>query len=182
MSGTGQKQFLASLRFFGLIDENGVPQQIYKDFISEEEDAARKTIIRDLVELKYQSQIPLLKTGTPKQLKDSFGDRLQGATLSSAVRFLLAAARDVGIEVNPHHKSATRTPRGPRSSTSKKKRVDPAANTDKDPSETAANQSLEMALLGKFPEFDPAWEPEQQKQWFEAYRQLLGMQSSKGAE
>jgi hypothetical protein len=38
-----------------------------------------------------------------------------------------------------------------------------------------------MALLSKFPDFDPTWGPEQQKAWFEAYGKLLGMQKDPGA-
>ena len=58
----------------------------------------------------------------------------------------------------------------------KRPRIDPPPpQSDQQPSDRFA-----MALLEKFPDFDPSWGPEQQTAWFAAYQKLLAMNAKGG--
>jgi len=50
---------------------------------------------------------------------------------------------------------------------------------DLSPSPSRMAESVALALLAKFPDFDPTWGAEQQTAWFSAYEKLLAMNDKK---
>jgi hypothetical protein len=122
----------------------------------------------------------VLKTGTLQTLKESFGDI--GGIVTPAIRFLLAACKDTGVEVSPHILK-NRIPPAP---SRRRKSNGESGSMNGDIEQRRATQepqagydSMAMALLNKFPEFDPAWPEDQQKAWFSAYEKLLQLGAKK---
>lgn len=177
MSGSARTQFLTAMKFFHLVDKDGTPSPVLKG-LAQADDAGWKSMMKPLIERAYPEQTKVFPTGTAKMLEESFGDI--GTIRTPAVRFLLAAAKDAEILVNPHilKGAGTRAPR-------KKRTVEANSNggTMFDPPPVVQQQppkSIADALLEKFPTFDPSWPEPQQAAWFTAYGKLLEL-SGKGA-
>ncbi len=177
-SGSGRKMFLAALRFLELIDEDGAPTDRLAKLATAEEDDW-KDYIGILLKEKYPDQVELLESGTPKQLRESFEKSFPGigaSIIAPAMRFLVIAAQDAGLPVGKHimHRKVP-TSVGTRRKPKKQPRqasIQEAPATGWSEPESA---SIELALLAKFPNFDPAWPAEQQRAWFSAYERLLEM-------
>lgn len=90
----------------------------------------------------------------------------------------LHAAAYVGIELGQRLTTGgSSSPRGSSGGTPRRRsRAQPRGNAANQPQGAATGAtSLEVQLLGKFPEFDPGWSPEIQKQWFDGFKKLMGM-------
>src|SRR5688500_6352279 len=73
MSGSARAQFLGAMRFLGLINKEGDPSEsLRKLAVASEPDWKQQ--LRELVKCAYTDQIKLFATGTPQQLRESFGD------------------------------------------------------------------------------------------------------------
>jgi hypothetical protein len=181
MSGSVKQQFLRALRFFELTDDAGTPNPRLRELANAKDDAAWRAAMGPLIRERYQEQIPLLETGTPNQLRDSFGDI--GGIVTPVMRFFLAACLDCGIEVS-HHNSKTPTTRKRRVSRTENSRDianGPIENANPIPTLffTGPQQSVIQALLNKFPPFDTNWSEKQQQSWFAAYEKLLSISETK---
>jgi len=176
MSGSSQNQFLVAMRFFGLIDEANKPSNTLLKMAAADENGWNAEM-KALVLKHYPAQVGHLTTGTPKTLRESFGEI--GGIVKPAVRFLLAACKDTGIPVSPHilkDKSSLGTPKRRKlkqEETSATANGSAAATPPSSPPPADDPQSFKMALLAKFPSFDPNWGEQQQKAWFDAYAKLL---------
>ncbi len=100
MSGSARAQFMGSLRFFDLMNKDGVPA-VKLVQLAKANEAEWKGVMKGIVEATYPNQIKLLTTGTPQQLRESFVG-IGPSIVTPVVRFLLAAAKDCGIPVTPH--------------------------------------------------------------------------------
>lgn len=103
-SGAAQTQLLAAMKFLGLIDEElNTPTDVFKKLVPADE-ATRKKLLRGVLETSYAElfKLDLLKA-TPGQLNETMAAHytVSGSTLVKAVRFFVAAATDVGIELSP---------------------------------------------------------------------------------
>lgn len=175
-SGSVRKMFLAALRFFDLIDENGAPGDNLEILASADEKTWRECMATLLTEY-YPRQIEHLSDGSPKQLTESFQSSFEGigaSIVSPAVRFLVAAARDAGLPVSGHI-AQRQVPAS--AGTRRRNRKSARQNSVEDPPIAAkpSPSSFAMAMLAKFPEFDPTWNETQQKAWFAAYERLLSL-------
>lgn len=101
-SGAVQYQLLLTLRFFGLIAEDGKPTPTLLG-IAVADDSARKAALRKLIEQKYQPlfALNLMKT-TPAEFAEKMTEayNVTGDTRLKASRFFLAALAYLGIEVS----------------------------------------------------------------------------------
>jgi len=173
--------FLSALRFFELIRESGAPDDRLIKLAAADE-AKWKDYIGVLVAEKYPDQINQLSDASPKSLRESFVASYEGigpTLVEPAIRFLVAAAKDAGIEVSSH--IGTRKARIAGNIRRKPKKVarqvsihDDDLDLDEVPS-----SSFRDTLLSKFPNFDPTWSSEQQQSWFSAYQRLLEMHHEK---
>lgn len=180
MSGAARSQFFNALRFFGLVDESGVPSKELNQLAVAGE-PEWKVAFKPVILSRYDSDIiESLKSGTPNSLREAFGD-IGPSLIKPAMRFLVKAAQDVGIQVGSHIAKAKTDGNGtpPRRSPRK-----PGSRARREPqplSEPIATD-FKSALLAKFPVFDPNWGDEQQKAWFAAYQKLLGMTEKNGSD
>lgn len=176
MSGSGKNQLFGTLKFFSLLaDEKGTPTPRLRELALSDENTWNR-LMGQMLHERYEPQLKVLKTGTPQSLSESFGDI--GGIVKPAVRFLLAACKDTGIEVSPYilsdgKKKGNGAPRKrkPKPGAEGAGQTPPAGT----PPPPAGHESFAMALLAKFPAFDTSWSSEQQASWFEAYQKLLAL-------
>ena len=110
MSGANQSAIRVTMSFMGLTDADGVPTMALKALVAkhgqgkEWEDALRAVVIA-----AYEPVIGdlSLKTGTSEQLWKCFKERgnVSGSTHIRAVRFFLAAAKDLGVKHSRYFKA-----------------------------------------------------------------------------
>ena len=68
-----------------------------------------------------------------------------------------------------------RAPNAPRKRASKIAKQNVMRDEPKESDHINREQSFRMALMDKFPSYDPAWSPEQHNAWFEAFKKLMDM-------
>lgn len=183
MSGSSRSQLFGALRFFGLIDERGTPSTLLRQMAAADETKWNEQMA-DLVRTHYPAQVKVLAQGTPQLLRESFADVGTGV-LAPAYRFLLAACKDTGIPISKtianDKGSPNRSKRRPPMRAEQSGSGSTSATGTTSPSPSSSATSIEMALLDKFPEFNPDWGAEQQMQWFEAFQKLLALTRKGGA-
>lgn len=172
MSGSAQKLFLGAVRVLGLVDEQNAPTDEMRSLAAADTDEKWKPLIRLLVERFYAGSLSSLATGTPQQLKESFGN-IPASTVTPAARFLIHAAKDAGITIS-HVIEKNKASGGGGGGRSRRR-----TRTPPPPPATSAAASdstgVHAALLAKFPAFDPEWDEKRQQAWFSAYEKLLEM-------
>lgn len=102
-SGAGQNQLLIAFRFFGLIDSDGKPSE-YLLPLAVEDEAARKRMLKKLVEIYYADLFALnLAKTTPAEFAEQMTKsyNITGDTRLKATRFFLAAMAYLDIPVSP---------------------------------------------------------------------------------
>jgi len=178
MSGAGQKQFIAALRFFDLIDEDGTPQKNLNG-LAKATESDWKDFMGVLLKEYYPREVEQLDNASPKTLRESFVNSFDGigpSLIEPGIRFLVSAAKECGLPVSGH--IGKRNPRAANPPKRKPKKdirqAFDVAVGDVGQQNVVAS-SIQNALLNKFPNFDPTWAPEQQKVWFDAYSKLLEM-------
>jgi hypothetical protein len=103
MSSQSQSQMLSALRFFKLVDANGVPQPGLTPLVNNQ--AERPELMKALIEEHYPDIVKLdLSKMTPSQLDEAFDNEhynVSGETKKKAKTFLLKAAQAAGFKVHP---------------------------------------------------------------------------------
>ncbi len=191
-SGAIQGQIISALKYLGLIHDDGTPSQAIKKWVDSEE-GSRPEVLSEILRGQYKfvfSDSFDLEKATTGQLEESFRDQgVTGDTVRKGIAFFLQACEAANIPVSPHIKR-----RGSSSSANKKRNTaggnsigkgsSPKRTRSRRPKKPA--QNMEEMLLAKFPEFDPAWPPEQQKKWFDAFkifqRQILPIDGDESPE
>jgi hypothetical protein len=100
-SGSTQAQYIAALRFLGMIDGEDRPTERFKAYIAnpDQQPAMMAEIIRE----KYGEALALGLDSTPADLTEYFRERgASGATGRKAITFFLSAARFANIELSTH--------------------------------------------------------------------------------
>jgi hypothetical protein len=107
-SGSEQSALIATLKWFGLVHDDGVPTELFNAYIATDEEAA-KTMLKDMVVRSYGAITDgtfNLRSATTSQLAEQFRHYdISGSTLAKSVTFFLAAAKEAGIVVSPHAKA-----------------------------------------------------------------------------
>ena len=117
LSGGMQSWLKASLKSMKLVDVEARPQERLRKLVaSEGED--RKVLLRELFNATYapllKGKVDLQSTTTPN-LKSAFAELgAQGETIDKQVAFLMALAKDAGLELSAHLKRSTPQRRRPR--------------------------------------------------------------------
>jgi hypothetical protein len=103
MSSQSQSQMLSALRFFKLVDGNGIPQPTLTPLVNNQEE--RQALLKALIEENYPDIVKLdLSKMTPSQLDEAFDNEhynVSGETKKKAKTFLLKAAKAAGFKVHP---------------------------------------------------------------------------------
>lgn len=114
MSSQNQSQMLSALRFFRLVDANGIPQAALTPLVNNTEE--RNALLKVLIEEHYPDIVKLdLAKMTPSQLDEAFDNEhynVSGETKKKAKTFLLKAAQAAGFKVHPLLVKITRNRKG----------------------------------------------------------------------
>lgn len=124
-SGSEQSALIATLKWFDLINEEGAPTTLLRNYAAAGEDAG-KELFAKMVKDSYSAVTDgtfALESATTNMLADKFREYgISGSTLSKCISFFLSAAKDAGIAVSPHVKA----PPAPKNGGTRKLKLIPA--------------------------------------------------------
>ncbi len=107
-SGSEQSALIATLKWFKLVDEVGIPTTLLDEYIAADEEKA-KSMLKGMVIESYGAITNgtfNLRSATAAQLAEQFRQyAISGSTLAKSVTFFLAAAKDAGVVVSPFAKA-----------------------------------------------------------------------------
>jgi Family of unknown function (DUF5343) len=179
MSGAMQSATIAALKFLNLIDSFAKPTQKLTQLVDasgENYSLALKNVLTESYIFLFESGFKL-EQATSTEVENKFKAKgVSGSTITKCIAFFLAASKEANITVSIH----VRPPSLARSSTQRKVNIKKKDNTEDNqvgrkqppPPQTNAHSWHEQ-LLAKFPEFDPKWEEDTKKAWFEAFNKLM---------
>jgi hypothetical protein len=108
MSGGTASALLSALRFLGLVDQSGTPQDSLRKLVAAYDTDRWKDVFGDLVDQAYAGIIEDLDmtTATRSMLDDKFrkNSKAAGQVLDKAARFYLGALEKMQRPVSPHFK------------------------------------------------------------------------------
>lgn len=172
-SGSTQALLLSTIRFLGLISENGIPTAELEKLISlEGKDRQERwcSIVKRSYPQLFSPQFDL-ERATTRELEEIFEKEGVSSqeTVRKCVTFFSLAARDAGIKLSPHIK-----PYAGRRLTGRRRPVeDTQPNTGRSSKASSTNGIHDQStLLSKFPSFDPSWTEEQISKWLDAFSRL----------
>jgi Family of unknown function (DUF5343) len=184
MSGAGQTQFIAGLKFLGFIDDAGKVQPRFGEYVKAGT-SGRKRIMGEIVREKYPEAVALgSQNATTEQLIKVFVEEYgvkRGDTARKAIGFYLNAARyaeDVPVSVNfttPRLRSGD--PRGGAKAKKKATQTGGAgAGSDHEEPETPGAGKLHPGLAGvlaDLPGRGRRWTQEERDRWVLAFTTML---------
>ncbi|WP_157835501.1 MULTISPECIES: DUF5343 domain-containing protein [Xanthomonas] len=107
-SGSEQSALIATLKWFKLVDEVGIPTTLLDKYIAADAETA-KSMFKNMVVESYGAITDgtfNLRSATTSQLAEQFRQyEISGSTLAKSVTFFLAAAKDAGVVVSPFAKA-----------------------------------------------------------------------------
>lgn len=176
-SGSGIAAIMAAYKYFSLVLPNGHPTERLKKLASVDE-KARAPMMKEMIETSYpflsHDGLDLMKA-TTGQVEEAFRKQgISGSTITKAMSFFLSAASAAGIPISTYIKAP---PLAKSNGNRAKPRKAAKQNGLRDvapplpPVEQIQKSPAEL-LLGKFPDFDPEWDDELKKKWFESFSTL----------
>jgi len=178
MSGAQQSAIMAALRYFDLVGPDGAPTDALRELV-EADDNEYAVQLKSLLEKHYAFLGKDLERATGSQVAERFRQSgIGGSTVAKAMGFYIAAAKIAGIKLSPHIKPPP-VPRPSPSRRTRPSREEFDEENGDDLTQPASAKTLLEMLVEKFPSFDPTWEPDVKKKWFEAFDEL--MKHGKGA-
>ena len=201
MSGSLQGQLIAALEYLQLIQSGtgAVSEKLAKLVRADGEE--RQQLLSDIIKTSYRELFCdgfNLQNATSQQIHEQFGKYgTSGDTTRRCIAFFMNACEDAGVTVSPHFK---RSP-GPRAGSSvirkrtsnqskaKNSAVDEIdygnssddscdGNDGINANKGSRNDSWEIELLSKFPNFDPSWPDDVKAKWFDGFKNLMSLKKN----
>ncbi len=181
LSGSNRRFIMNALRFLKLIDDRNQPKDnlraLAETSIPNKQTEYQQHLQNVLEEAYYFlfGQEPFdLKTSTPAAFSAKFKrEKLSGDTIRKSEKFFLDAAKDADITISPLILQAKK--KGPKSSAPRNLRQKSRATINNILPDADPRSVILESLADKFPEFDPSWDTEAQKAWFDMYSRLLNI-------
>lgn len=153
-SGSQLSAAVNSLKFLNWLDSDSKPTESFKRYVrasDEERPSLLKTTLESAYPFLFGSPDFHLEQATGQMMAEKFRKMgVQGATLSKAIAFFIAAAKFAGIPISPHIKPPPMPIYGTNKKLGKKKAVDSHEENDEisaeDPSEV---QRFQIPIPGK---------------------------------
>jgi hypothetical protein len=184
MSGAAQSQVTAALKFLGLVNAEGHPEERLRTLVRSEGTQDRQKAWRDMLEASYPYVLGPgfnFQSATAKQLREQFEKTAAtGATLDRCIAFFVAATKVAGIEQSQFLKEG-RKPRGSAAPKIKKNsRVDepqtqttPSTTSNGLPEIEAKKSLLLWGLLQRLPTPGTVWPKTERDRWTETLNNIL---------
>jgi len=124
LSGSAANETIATLKFFGLLDEKAEPTPLFEEYVMAA-DQKRKEVLARMVKKSYAFICDAegfdIERATSAQVHELFRSRnISGSTLVRAVGLFLAATKDAGVKVSPSIKPPKTASTGTRPKKDKK--------------------------------------------------------------
>jgi hypothetical protein len=107
VSGANQSFLLATLKFFGLINNEGIPTPSFKDLVDNPQN--EKAVLSKAAKEKYSFIFDgafNIGSATAAQLTEKFKERgIDGSTIVKAISFFTSLCEATEIKISPHLKS-----------------------------------------------------------------------------
>lgn|GEM_PF-770665 len=196
VAGTIQNYLMSCLKYLKLIDNNGVPQENLHKLVQSDTQEYQDTL-RVVLETSYPFLFGdrfRLGTATASQFNEKFKNiGVKGETLYRGQLFFLAAAKEAGISISKHIKPTrvsteeSRTTRRTNQKPNKQTTGQTAGevidiqppNQNRQSSGVAKPLSLQDTLVqalythaSKFPDFNPEWDSDSQKNWLVGWERI----------
>lgn len=201
LSGAYQSQVTVALRYLGLIDGYGNPQDNLYQWV-ETTGEQRTLVLRRILTDAYGFLLGDgadgfdISRASKKQFEEKFAQTgAKGDTLRKAQAFFINAAQAAGIPLSPYIMAArsSETTARPRTTTKAAKKTvsrrvaapveavdneyspaQPQVHYPTNPQQKQGTQdSMLQMLVAKYPNFDPNWEKEIQKDWFSGFQRMM---------
>jgi len=181
-SGSTGTQLMSAMRFLNLVDGNTRPLPRLKLLVSATSGEHRAALMRQVADECYAFVLKgTLDTqnATYAELEDVFQNtyRMKSDVCRKCIKFFTEFSKDAGIPLSPQ---ITKKRKMPRTNTSTKNTIKKVGTrtTENFVVPFTENKMPELLpwhqmLADKFPHFDPAWNDEIKKKWFEAYFELF---------
>ena len=168
-SGSNGTQLMTAIKFFELVDSDGIPSADFQNLISKDINIQKKTLRKILY--KFYDHIFRLDLGsaTKYQFREAFRKfGTKEGVLVKCESFFIQAAKFSQIDLSSHilarrhnnnEKLKSQTNSNSQSVSYKKNSFE-------------KNTNIVKIILDKYPEFDPSWTPEVQRAWIESLTKL----------
>jgi hypothetical protein len=185
-SGAVVTQVLTSLRFLGLMSQEGVPADNLKPLANALETDQWAPMLKKVIEKAYAPIFDLnLESATPSEFFEKFREafKAEGETARKCVTFFLNAARDAGIPVSPYllSNAKPRTNGGARRKGRAKRAVEDTAAREPvpvPPPPVAPGGDLHpfiQGLLKTLPSPETEWSLGEQAKWLKTAASIFGL-------
>ena len=181
-SGSTGTQLMSAMRFLNLVDANARPMPRLKLLVSATTGEHRAALLRQVADDAYAFALKgTLDTqnATYAELEDVFKNtyRMKTDVCRKCIKFFTEFSKEAGIPLSPQITKKHKMPRTSSGIKSSVKKVGTRTNENfivpfngnKIPEFLPWHQML----ADKFPHFDPTWNDEIKKKWFEAYFELF---------
>jgi len=177
MSGVNQKQVISALKFLGLIDENNNTNEELK-LLVESEGEEKEKIIKRIIYSSYPFLFDgdFISTATTQGVEEKFRETgISGETISRSILFFMHFAKEANIRISEYiqpYKGKSRSRMNKRKEAEQQGIEDEQSEPISTQSSQNPNQKVIADFISKFPEFNPEWELDAQKSWYDAYSQM----------
>lgn len=179
MSGAMQSATIAALKFLNLIDASAKPTQKMTQLVDasvENYSSTLKNILTESYDFLFEDNFNL-EQATGTQVENKFKNSgVSGSTVTKCIAFFLTASKEAKIKVSGHVRPPplARVIGQRKPNQTKKDKNEDEQEGGKTPSSPQTNvPSWHVQLLAKFPAFDPKWEEDTKKAWFDAFNKLM---------
>ena len=181
-SGSTGTQLMSAMRFLNLIDANTRPTPRLKLLVTDTSGEHRAALMRQVADEAYAFVLKGTmdtQNATYSELEDVFQNtyKMKSDVCRKCIKFFTEFSKDAGIPLSPHITKKRKIPKtnSGTKNTTKKNGIRTNENFVVPIKESRIPELLpwHQMLADKFPHFDPAWNDEIKKKWFEAYFELF---------
>jgi len=172
-SGSNGTQLMTAIKFFELVDSDGIPSEDFINLASKDI-ILQKKIFRKILYKFYSHIFELdLENATKSQFREAFRQfGTKEGVLVKCESFFIQASKFSDITLSSHILARRHNNKPASVEKSKSSIKSNSANILTKKNSIEKNTNIVKIILDKYPEFDPSWSPDVQKAWIESLTKL----------
>ncbi len=174
-SGSNGTQIMTAIKFFNLIDNEGIPNDDFKNLVSRDLDLQKK-IFRKLLFKYYEPIFDLdLTKATRYQFREAFKNfGTKEGVLIKCEAFFIQASKYSNIVLSTHILARRHNVNISNTSEKNKQKLAKPKLSDSIDAKVSLDKNINVVkiILDKYPDFDPNWLPDVQKAWIDSLTKL----------
>ena len=172
-SGSNGTQLMTAIKFFELVDSDGIPSEDFINLASKDV-ILQKKILRKILYKFYSHIFELdLENATKSQFREAFRQfGTKEGVLVKCESFFIQAAKFSDITLSSHILARRHNNKSTIVEKSKSSIKSNSSNILTKKNSIEKNTNIVKIILDKYPEFDPSWSPDVQKAWIESLTKL----------